>query len=452
MSIAPLRFSGISSFSDDFQAILDRTVSIASLPAKELEGYQQEILADKMALGSVGSAVSALASSLSSLAGLEAGGALSVSTNSSKVTATKGSGAAPGVYVLSDITSLAQSAVYTSTAGFPDVASTSVDPDGALSLVVDGVEHTLTLGGGENSLSGLRDAINAAGLGISATIVDSGAGANRYYLTLTAAEPGARTFELRREAAEPASNILSVTRAGSNAQFKLNGIVMTAQDNYVHGVIPGVDFVLNEKTTAAEQIEINAKTNRSPVVSALSGFVSAYNELASALSLHRGEAGGSLTGSGVVLDLARQLMSLTGVSRDGAIGNLADLGITLDQSGVMSLDSSVINGMDAGSFSEALDFLSSTADGLGAMAAAFESFSDPVSGTIQSEIVYLDAANDRYSGQLEVINSRVSSMQESLLTKLLAADSLLASLDSKRTLLDAVIESLNTVTNGKREG
>jgi len=452
MSIAPLRFSGISSFSDDFQAILDRTVSIASLPARELEGYQREILADKTALGSVSSAVSSLAGSLNSLVELKSGGALSVSTNSSKVTATKGSGAAPGVYVLSEISSLAQSAVYTSTAGFPDVATTAVDADGILNLVVDGVDRALTLGGGENTLSGLRDAINAAGLGISATIFDSGGGANRYYLTLTATEPGARVFELRQEAAEPASNILSVTRAGSNAQFKLNGISMIAQDNYVHGVIPGVDFVLNEKTTGVEQIEITAKTDRSPVISALSGFVSAYNELASALSLHRGEAGGSLTGSGVVLDLARQLMSLIGVSRNGAIGNLANLGITLDQDGVMSLDSSVVNGMDAESFGQALDFLSSTTDGLGSMAASFESYSDPVSGTIQSEIGYLDAANDRYAGQLEMINSRVSSMQESLFVKLQAADSLLASLDSKRNLLDAVIESLNTVTNGKREG
>ncbi len=451
MSIAPLRFSGISSFSDDFQAILDRTVSIASLPAKELEGYQQEILADKTALGSLGSAVSALSSSLSNLAGLESGGALSVSTNSSKVTATKSSGAAPGVYVISEISSLAQSAVYTSTEGFPDAGATAVDPDGILTLVVDGVDHTLTLGGGENTLSGLRDAINGAGLGISATIVDSGSGANRYYLTLTAAEPGARTFELRREAAEPASNILSVTRAGSDAQFKLNGISMSAPDNYISGVIPGVDFVLNETTAGSEQIEISAQTNRSPVISALSGFVSAFNELASVLSLHRGEAGGSLTGSGVILDLASQMMSLTGVSRDGTIGNLAGLGITLDQDGVMSLDSSVINGMSAEAFGEALDFLSSTTDGLGAMAARFESFSHPVSGTIQSEIDSLNAANDRYAGQLEEINSRVNSMQESLLAKLQAADSLLASLDSKRNLLDAVIESLNTVTNGKRE-
>lgn len=452
MSITPLRFSGISSFSDDFQAILDRTVSIASLPAKELEGYQQEILADKTALGSVGGAVSALANSLSTLTGLESGGALSVSTNSSKVTATKGTGAAPGVYVLSDITSLAQSAVYTTTAGFPDAATTAVDSDGTLNLVVDGVDHTLTLGGGENSLSGLRDAINAAGLGISATIVDSGSGANRYYLTLTANEPGARTFELRTEAAVPASNILSVTRAGANSQFKLNGIPMTTRDNAVHGVIPGIDFTLNEKTTGTEQIELTVKTNRSPVVSALSGFVSAYNELASALALHRGEAGGSLSGSGVVLDLTRQMMSLTGVSRDGAIGNLADLGITLDRDGVMSLDSSVINAMDAGSFNDALEFLASTTDGLGSMAAAFQEFSDPVSGTIQTEIGYLNDANDRYADQIDLINSRVNSMQESLFTKLQAADSLLASLDSQRSLLDAVIESLNTATNGKREG
>ena len=37
MALAPLTFTGISSFSDDFQVILDRSVSIASLPARALD-------------------------------------------------------------------------------------------------------------------------------------------------------------------------------------------------------------------------------------------------------------------------------------------------------------------------------------------------------------------------------------------------------------------------------
>lgn len=452
MSITPLRFTGISSFSDDFQAIVDRTVAIASLPVKTLEAYQQEILSDKIALGSVASAAASLADSLSGLASLRSGGALSVTSSTSKVTASLASGAAPGVYIISDVTSLAQSAVYTAVAGLADLDSTQVDADGMLSLVVDGVGHDITLAEGENSLAGLRDAINAAGLGISAAIVDTGSGPSRYYLTLTAEEPGAHSFELRTEAASPASNLIAPTRAGSDAQFSVNGKPVTAKDNYISGVIPGVSLLLNQTTTAGENLEITVALNRSAVSNALTGFVDAYNGLVSVLDMHRGEAGGSLAGDGIVLDLSSRLMGLTSVSGSGAVKSLADLGIALGRDGVMTIDRSVLAGMSSETFGEALAFLSSTTNSLGAMAGSFEEFSNPVSGHIASEMRQLDEANKRYAAQVESANERIGAMQATLLLKLQAADALLASLDSKKGMLDATLESLNIVTNGKREG
>lgn len=452
MSITPLRFTGISNFSDDFQAIVDRTVAIASLPVKTLESCQQEILSDKVALGSVGSATASLADSLSGLSSLQTGGALSVSSSSSKVTASLASGAAPGAYIISDVTSLAQSAVCTAVAGLADLDTTPADPDGALSLVIDGVGHDITLTEGENTLAGLRDAINAAGLGVSASIVDTGSGASRYYLTLTAEEPGARSYELRAEAANPATNLIAETRPGSDAHFSVNGKPVTAKDNYISGVIPGVGLLLNQTTDAGEELEINVALNRSAVSDALSVFVDAYNGMVSILDMHRGEAGGSLAGDGTVLDLSSRMMALTSVSGSGAIKSLADLGIALDREGVMSIDRSVLAGMSSESFGEALAFLSSTTEGLGAMASRFEEFSDPVSGHITSEMKQLDEANKRYASQIETANERISAMQATLLLKLQAADALLASLDSQKGMLDATLESLNIVTNGRREG
>jgi flagellar capping protein FliD len=123
----------------------------------------------------------------------------------------------------------------------------------------------------------------------------------------------------------------------------------------------------------------------------------------------------------------------------------------LDRDGVMSLDPSVIERMDSGSFAKALDFFASEDEGLASMADHFELFSDPVTGFIQVENNNLNQANDRYGSQIETLNLRINSMQASLLTKLQAADGLLASLQSQKDMLDATIESLNTVTNGRRE-
>ncbi len=452
MSITPLRFTGISAFSDDFQAIVDRTVAIASLPVKAMESYQQEILADKTGLGTLSMAVTSLSGSLSALKGMKDGGSLSVSASSTKVTASMGSGAAPGVYILSDVTSLAQTAVYTAAAGMADTDTTLIDQDGTLNLVIDGVDNQIVLGSGENNLAGLRDAINGAGLGVSASIVDTGSGSNRYYLTLTAEEPGARTYELRTEPLVAGSNIIAQTRAGSDAHFSLNGKPVTAKDNYITGVVPGLNFLLNQTTGAGEQIELTVKSNRSPVTAALSKFVAGYNDLAAVLAQHRGEAGGSLAGSGIVLDLVGKMMNLTGVTGSGSIGSLADLGVSMGADGVMSLDSSVVSGMSSDSFNQALEFMASENDGLGGMASRFQEFSDPVDGYILVESRQLDAANQRYARQIETVNERISSMQASLLAKLQAADALLASMESQKSMMEATMESLSLVTNGRRDG
>lgn len=452
MSITPLKFTGISDFSDDFQAIVDRTVAIASLPIQTLESYQQEILADKVALGSLSAATAQLASSLENLSSLESASALSVSSTSSKVTASLGSGAAPGAFIVSDVTSLAQTAVYTAVSGLDGVDTSPVDSDGVLSLVIDGVEHEITLGLEENTLAGLRDAINGAGLGVAASIIDTGGAPERYFLTLVAEEPGARSFELRTEAGNPASNLLALTRAGSDAQFKVNGKPVTAKDNYISGVIPGVNLLLNQTTSAGEEIVVSVGLNRSAVTDALSSFADAYNGMVAILDMHRGEAGGSLTGEMVVQDLQSRLTSLTTVTGTGSVGSLADLGITLASDGLMSFDSSIINGMSSESFAGALQFLSSATEGLGARSSSFDEFSDPLTGHISAELEQLDEANDRFQEQIDAANERINAMQATLLAKLQAADALLASLAGQKGMLDATLESLNIVTNGRREG
>jgi flagellar hook-associated protein 2 len=452
MSITPLKFTGISDFSDDFQAIVDRTVAIASLPVKTLESYQQEILADKVALGSLSAATAQLASSLERLSALESASALSVSSTSSKVAASIGSGAAPGAYIVSDIASLAQSAVYTAVSGLAGADTSPVDSDGVLSLVIDGVEHQITLGLEENTLAGLRDAINGAGLGVAASIIDTGGAPERYFLTLVAEEPGARTFELRTETGNPASNLIAQTRAGSDAQFMVNGKPVTAKDNNISGVIPGVNLLLNQTTSAGEEIVVTVGLNRAAVAEALSSFVEAYNAMVATLDMHRGEAGGSLTGEMVVQDLQSRLTSLTTVTGTGSVGSLAGLGITLGRDGLMSFDSSVINGMSSESFADALHFLSSATEGLGARASSFDEFSDPLTGFISAELEQLDEANDRFQEQIDAANERINAMQATLLAKLQAADALLASLEGQKGMLDATLESLNIVTNGRREG
>ncbi len=451
MSITPLSFTGVSSFSDDFQTILSRSVSIASLPAQILQNEQQDVLNKKVLMTDLRSAVSTLAGTLGTLSGLRSGGALSATSSGYAVGVTTSSGAAPGVYQISDITSLASQAIATSTLGLATQDATAVSSgDHQLQLVVGGTSYTVALTAETDNLAGVRDAVNALGAGVTASILDTQNSPNRYFLTLSADSKGAQAVELRTVVDDAGSNLLSQTSPGSDALFKVNGQAVTAKDNIASDVIPGLILELKDTTSAGQVVTVSVSTDRTPVSDALQEFVTAYNAMVAKLDAQIGESAGILSGDPVIGQLSGLLREVTGYRGEGAVRSLADLGITLSSSGEMSFDSTTVGSMSGADLSAALDFLGDGASGLSAFESSFNGLSDPLTGSMRSMLEGYDETDNRLTEQIAAIEDRVNAMQESLMSRLQAADSLLAMLANQQSMLTATIDSLNLVTNGKK--
>lgn len=456
MSLTPLSFTGISKFSSDFQSIVNRTVAIAALPVQSLQNDQTSLGEKKTALTNLRSAVGAFAASLETLGTLGSGGATSVTSSSSIVTASLGSGATPGNYQITEITSLADTAISTSTAGWAtaDATQVSTGADHKVELLIGGVSHEITLTPETDNLNGLRDAINALGAGASASLIDTGAaaGAQRYFLVLSAQQSGPATLELRTESGNAASASMEITKPGASASFKVNGRLVTSNDNYIPGVVPGVNLRLNSTSSSGQTVNLTVATNASPVVNALTSFVSSYNDLASSLDLHIGESAGVLSGDSLISNLYGLLRETTGVPGAGNIKSLAELGITLDSNGVMSFDSSAVSTAGQSRLTDIFSFLGSPTSGLAALTSSFTEISDPATGIIRSRLTSLDQTDARLTEQISTMTERVSNMQTTLLAKLQAADGLLARLENQKSMLTASIDSLNMLTNGKSQG
>lgn len=452
MGITPLTFTGISSFSDDFQTILSRSVSIASLPAQILQNEQQDVLNKKVALADLRSAVSTLAGSISSLGALRSGGALSATSSGYAVSATLTSGASPGVYQVSEITSLASQAIATSTAGLATRDATQVSASGHhLQLVVGEKTYSLDLTAETDNLEGVRNAINSLDAGVTASILDTHSEPGRYFLTLAADAKGAQSLQLRTVDGDSGSNLLTQTSPGSNAVFKINGQPVTVNDNVAADVIPGVILSLKDKTSGSDPITVTIAANRDPVSAAIGEFVTAYNSMAGKLDAQIGQSAGLLSGDPIIGQLSGLLRAITGYRGGGSVASLADLGISLSSTGEMSFDESAVTGMSTAELSAAFDFLGDGLTGFSTLESSLTAYSDPVSGTIRSTLLAYDATDERLTDQIAAIDERVSAMQSSLMARLQAADTLLAMLASQQSMLTATIESLNTVTNGKKD-
>jgi flagellar hook-associated protein 2 len=213
MPIQPLTFTGVSSLSESLQSVLSRAVSIASIPLKQLQSANTDILQKKVLLTGLGTAAEKLGAAVSRLGTVASGGALSAfSSNASKITVLNTGITRPVSYTISNVSSLATagSAV---TGSFADVDSTPVSATGRVQLEVDGKIFGLALT--NNTLAGLRDAINEAGAGVTATILTAGPG--QHHLSLSANSVGVlQSLRLGADLSGPAVSVLTASSVGSD--------------------------------------------------------------------------------------------------------------------------------------------------------------------------------------------------------------------------------------------
>ena len=451
--ITPLKFTGVSSFSSDFQQILNRAVSISSLPIQVMQNEQSNLIAKKQSLTALGANVESLADSVEALASLGTSHAITAySSNANKVSVQLSGATSAASYTITDITSIAKKASETSVSGFATADATAVDGDNSLQLVLGGNTHPIDLTSFGNNLNGLRDAINALGVGVSATVLNTGSGGTPYYLSLSATSPGATTLALRTTPDAAGTNILTDTNQGANASFKLNGLPVTKSDNVVSDAIPGLTFTLQDTTSNGESVILNLASNRGTLATGLQNFVAAYNAAAGKVQLQIGARAGLLSGDYIVGQIHRTLHEMAGYSGSGEVRSLVDLGVELDKNGVMSFNSTKFYSLPTSTIEAAFSFLGSSSSGFGAYSQKLAQISDPITGLIRTQQDAYDTADQRLTKQIAVLSDRVQQMQRTLSTKLEQADALLSQLQSQQTMLTANLQSLNYSLYGKQLG
>jgi flagellar hook-associated protein 2 len=453
MSITPLRFVGISSFSEDFQAILNRAVSIAAVPVRQLQNQQVDLLAKKQSLSGLGTSVKTLADSVAALGSLGQSKAVTASSsNANRVSVTLNGSVLPSGYVINEVSSVAKAATEATRSGYASADADGVDGvDNAMELVLGGQTYSLDLSTYGNNLNGVRDAINALGIGLNATVLNTGSGATPYYLSLTATSTGATTLQLRTEAGTPASNILTATNQGANAVFKLNNLEISRADNVVTDVIDGLTFTIVSETAVGESVSLTVASNRGALATALQNLTTAYNGVRDKMNEHIGENAGLLSGDYIIRQVRSALQQLTGHRDGGTIQSLADLGISLSKTGEMSFDSARFYALPSATFNASFTFLGSAVSGFGGLSRNLRQISDPVSGLIRTQQNNYDAADRRIAATIATLTERIESMQKSLTEKLQHADVLLSSLTSQQNSLEASLQSLQLLTFGKKD-
>lgn len=196
MSTSPLVFTGVSTFSNDFQTIQSRQLQIGQIPITQLQNRQSDNTQRKQLLGTLNTALGALGSSMAALGAIGGNKGLTATSSDASVSVVNTGSTQPASYAISNIQSLAKQATETSVSGYADSSTAPVSSTGSLQLVLGSTSYNITLGAGKNNLLGLRDAINASGAAVTATILTTGNATNPNYLMVSANNNGATTLQL----------------------------------------------------------------------------------------------------------------------------------------------------------------------------------------------------------------------------------------------------------------
>ena len=340
--------------------LLESLLEAERAPVEQRLDVEQEIAEAKLsAFGEISSVVGELQTAMRGLNSLSAFNASQVvSGNESALTATAASTADAGNYSV-QVQQLAQKqtiatqayssineAVGTGTLSFR-FGSTDIDGGGVyqgFTVNDDVAGRTLVINSSNNTLAGIRDAVNKADMGVEATIVDDGSG---FRLLFTSAESGAdQSIELTGTGTagldafnfNAGSQTASQSQAAQNASFTVNGLAITRSNNLVAGVIPGV--TLNLKATTDGPVNLEIEKDPGELMDKVQGFVDAYNGLKSIsdqLSAFDPDSGTSGQGSLLTGDTAlRRMMTeinstLRQVTSGATFNSLAEVGVTSDQ-------------------------------------------------------------------------------------------------------------------------
>jgi flagellar hook-associated protein 2 len=535
-------FTGLSTYSSDFQSIIQRAVSIQQIPITALQRQQTDNLNQKQALIALNPDVASLGSAVAALGTMAANQGVSASSSdSSTVSITNIGATAPGTYTVSNISSLAATASETSLTGYADTSTAAVSQTGQVNLVVGSHTYGLNLTG-KNNLNGLVNAINNAGAGVNATILHIG---SMNYLSVAANNTGATTLQLNdapldlvtntgtgaetstrtyaNSAIAPVSgegnvnllvgsttyplnltgnnnltglmnainsagagvtasisgsagayalsmtgppgtlalnnipsdaNLISSTNQGANAQFTMNGVSVTKASNTISDIIPGVSFNLLNTTTPTTSVTLSLATDPTQLSNALQAFVTSYNTLVSQTAQQVGPSAGPLGGDLLVSQISQDASQLSSYwNTSGSIHSLADLGVTFaDLTGQMTFNPAVISGLSSSQVSDAFKFLGSSNSGFAALANNFTTLADPLSGLILQQENGYDTENAQISNQITALTTRANAQQAALTAQVQAADALVAQLQSEQSAVSASLTSLSFVLYGSQNG
>ncbi|QGF26764.1 flagellar filament capping protein FliD [Pantoea eucalypti] len=294
--------------------------------------------------------------------------ATTASSSSTAFSATTSGSTVAGKYSI-NVTQLAQAQVLTSAVQSSNTAALGDSSVASRSIAItlkDGTSKSITLSSDQTSLTGMRDAINGANAGITASIIKVSDGSFR--LSMSANKTGSDNAVAKIAVtgdstlqgivgfdASASSNVMTESVKAQNAELTVNNVAIENSSNQISDALEGITLNLTATTVGDQSLTITKDTSKAS--SAISGWVSAYNTLLDQFNTltkytkvdtntdSQDASNGALLGDSTLRTIETQLKSmLTNAQSSSSYKSLGQIGITTDpQTGSLVIDTTKVS-------------------------------------------------------------------------------------------------------------
>lgn len=338
---------------------------------------------------------------------------------------------------------------------------------------------SVTIDDSNNTLAGMRDAINTAGkdMGVSATIVTDEFGSR---LVLSSSKTGAgRDLSVTgTDSTPPQGGQLSLSTltfdgmasgtgadarilaSAQSAELYIDGLKIISESNAVTGAIEGVTLDLKAKTVANEPLTIDIAEDKAGVKKQIQSFVDSYNKLIGVINAQtkvttvgddKAPVTGALVGDATARNLLNTIRSeLVNVQGSGALRALTDLGITTQKDGTLAIDSTKLDKAMASNFAD-LPALFTGDQGLAARLDGKLKPYTETGGILEQRNKAMTETISKIDDQKEDLARRIASLQERLYKQFNAMDQLVGQLTNTSNSLLASLENLPWAANNSKK-
>ena len=347
---------------------------------------------------------------------------------------------------------------------------------------IDGAYVKTITVGPNDTLATVAKAINAAGAGVTATVISDGSPTAPYRLSVTSnnsGTAGAVTFDAGTTGLAAQTLVAAQDAAvfvggggggGGSSATTAQPLLVTSSSDTVTNVIAGVS--LNLLGASAGPVQLTVAADADSLVKSLDTFTTTFNTLSKTISTQStfntsNNSAGLLLGDPVALDVQSSLFAMlnTSVPNNGNYQTLYNVGFGVDGNDQLTFDESAFRtafAADPTGVEALFNATTTAANGSSptptptpttvqtGIAFAFDKvltqLSDPISGTVTSAVAELSTEEQGFNDQITQLNTLLAQKQQVYQTQFANMESALAKLQSIGSTLSSMNSSGSTST------